>query len=78
MPCVRVAHQCVCVCVRVASLLAPEPNRLLFFVFVGLDILKTLTRCYLQTYIEERVFPEKNRQQQHQIPFDAVAMRKND
>ena len=42
----------------VALLCAREPF-LLFFVFVGLDIVKTLTRCYLQTYIEEHVFTAK-------------------
>ena len=59
------------------SLLAPKPHLLLFFVLIGFDIVKTLPRCYLKTYIEEAVFPEKNihRQQQHPIPFDAVAMK---
>ena len=31
-------------CVCGASLLAPEPDLLRFFVFVGFDIVKTLTR----------------------------------
>ena len=39
--------------VYVASLLAPKPHLLLFFVLIGLDIVKTLPQCYLQTYIEE-------------------------
>jgi len=60
--------------VYVASLLAPKPHLLLL---IGFDIVKTLPRCYLKTYIEEAVFPAKNihRQQQHPIPFDAVAMK---
>ena len=68
----------LCSRVCVASILAPEPNLLLFFVFVRLDIVKTLTRCYLQTYIAERVSTAKKhrQQQQHQIPHDDVAMRK--
>ena len=49
----------LCSRVCVASILAPEPNLLLFFVFVRLDIVKTLTWCYLQTYIEKRVFTAK-------------------
>ena len=44
----------------VASLLAPKPYLLLFFVLIGLDIIvKTLPRCYLKTYIEELVFSRK-------------------
>ena len=63
--------------VYVASLLAPKSHLLLFFVLIGLDIVKTLPRCYLQTYFEELVFSckKKYRQQQHPIPFDAVAMK---
>ena len=65
--------------VYVASLLAPMPNLLLFFVLIGLDnIVKTLPRCYLQTCWKTCFFPAKNkkhRQQQHPIPFDAVAMK---
>ena len=38
--------------VYVASFLAPKPH-LLFFVLIELDIVKTLPRCYLKTYIEE-------------------------
>ena len=61
----------------VASLLAHKAHLLLFFVLIGLDIVKTLPRCYLQTYMEEPVFSrtKKHRQQQHRIPFDAVAMK---
>ena len=63
--------------VYVASLLAPKPHLLLFFVLNKLDIVKTLPGCFLQTYIEEPVFflQKKHRQQQHRIPFDAVAMK---
>ena len=65
--------------VYVASLLAPMPNLLLFFVLIGLDnIVKTLPRCYLQTCWKTCFFPakkKKHRQQQHPIPFDAVAMK---
>ena len=63
--------------VNVASLLAPKPHLLLFFVLIGLDIVKTLPRCYLQTYIEEPVLPaKKHRQQQHRIPCDAFIRQK--
>ena len=46
---------------------APKPYLLLFFVLIELDIVKTLPRCYLKTYIEEPDFPAENihRQQQH-------------
>ena len=47
--------------VYVASLLAPKPHLLLFFVLIGLDIVKTLPRCYLQTYIEEPVCSYKKK-----------------
>ena len=75
---IQFVHYCkwlVCVCVCVASLLAPKPYLLLFFVLNGLDIVKTLPGCYLQTYVEESAFSckKKHRQQQHPIPFDAVA-----
>ena len=42
--------------VYVASLLAPKPHLLLFFVLNKLDIVKTLPGCFLQTYIKEPVF----------------------
>ena len=59
--------------VYVASLLAPKPHLLLL---IGFDIVKTLPRCYLKTYIEEAVFPAKNiHRQQQRIPFDAAAMK---
>ena len=63
--------------VYVASLLAPKPHLLLFFVLIGFDISKILPWCFLQTYMEEPVFSrtKKHRQQQHRIPFDAVAMK---
>ena len=62
--------------VYVASLPAHKPHLLLFFVLIGYDIVKTLPRCYLQTYIEELLLScKKNHRQQHPIPFDAVAMK---
>ena len=63
--------------VYVASLLAPKPHLLLFFALIGFDISKTLPWCYLLSYREEPVFSCKknHRQQQHPIPFDAVAMK---
>ena len=64
--------------VYVASLLAHKPHLLLFFVLIGYDIVKTLPRCYLRTCMEEPGFflqRKNHRQQQHPIPFDAVAMK---
>ena len=58
----------------VASFLAPKPH-LLFFVLIELDIVKTLPRCYLQTYIEEPFLQKKQHRQQHRIPLDAAAMK---
>ena len=63
--------------VYVASFLAHKAHLLLFFVLIGLDIVKTWPRCYLQTYIEELVLScKKNTDKQQQpMPFDAVAMK---
>ena len=71
-------------CVCVASLLAPKPHLLCFFVLIGLDIVKALPRCYLQTYIEESVcfFMQKNIDDNNnnnnnnntEFFFDALAM----
>ena len=43
----------------------------------ALSLYWLVPRCFLQTYIEEPVFSctKKHRQQQHRIPFDAVAMK---
>ena len=49
---------CKCL-VYVASLVAPYPHLLLFFVLIGFDIVKTLPRCYLQTCIEEPFLQKK-------------------
>ena len=66
-----------CVCVCVASLLAPKPHLLFFCVLIGLDTVKTLPWCYLQTCIEEYVFSYKKSTDDNntEIFFDALAMK---
>ena len=56
--------------VYVASLLAHKAHLLLFFVLIGLDIVKTLPRCYLQTYMEEPVFPAKKTPRPRLLSFE--------
>ena len=51
--------------VYVASLVA---HLLLFFVLIGLDIVKTLPRCYLKLTSEE-LFLQKKHRQRHRIPL---------
>ena len=62
---------CKCL-VYVASLVA---HLLLFFVLIGLDIVKTLPRCYLKLTLKNLSCKKKHRQQRHPIPFDAAAMK---